>query len=59
MQARFDADFRVKLTPIIDAVSKEKGLHFVFGLEQAAIVWWSPGVDISDDVVKRLDAVVK
>jgi len=59
MQARFDADFRVKLTPIIDAVSKEKGLHFVFGLEQAAIVWWSPAVDISDDVVKRLDAVVK
>jgi outer membrane protein len=56
MQAAFDADFRVKLAPIIDAVSKEKGLHFVFGLEQAAIVWWSPAVDISEDIVKRLDA---
>jgi Skp family chaperone for outer membrane proteins len=41
---------------VIDSVSKEKGLHFVFGLEQAAIVWWSPAVDISEDVVKRLDA---
>ena len=59
LQAKFDADFRVKLTPVIDAVSKEKGLHFVFGLEQAAIVWWSPTVDISEDIVKRLDGVVK
>ena len=59
MQAKFDADFRIQLTPIIDAVSKEKGLHFVFGLEQAAIVWWSPTVDISEEVVKRLDGVVK
>ena len=56
MQARLDDDFRAKLAPVIDAISKEKGLHFVFGLEQAAIVWWSPAVDISEEVVKRLDA---
>ena len=56
MQTTFDTEFRVKLAPIIDSVSKEKGLQFVFGLEQAAIVWWSPTVDISDEVVKRLDA---
>ena len=56
MQTRFDADFRAKLAPVIDEISKEKGLHFIFGLEQAAIVWWSPSVDISDEVVKRLDA---
>ncbi len=56
MQTRFDADFRAKLAPVVDEVSREKGLHFVFGLEQAAIVWWSPSVDISDEVVKRLDA---
>jgi outer membrane protein len=56
MQTDFDVQFRAKLTPVIDQVSKEKGLHFVFGLEEAAIVWWSPAVDISDEVVKRLDA---
>ena len=56
MQQKFDAEFRVRLAPIIDAVSKEKGLQFVFGLEQAAIVWWSPAGDISEEVVKRLDA---
>ncbi len=59
LQTTFDAEFRVKLAPVIDAVSKEKGLQFVFGLEQAAIVWWSPAVDISEEVVKRLDATIK
>lgn len=56
MQTQFEIDFRAKLTPVIDEVSKEKGLQFVFGLEQAAIIWWNPAVDISEDVVKRLDA---
>jgi outer membrane protein len=59
MQAQFEVDLRAQLAPVIDEVSKEKGLQFVFGLEQAAIVWWSPAVDISDEVVKRLDAAVK
>ena len=56
MQTRFDADFRVKLAPILEEISKEKGLHLVFGIDQAAIIWWSPAVDISDECVKRLDA---
>jgi Skp family chaperone for outer membrane proteins len=56
MQTQFELEFRTRLTPVIDAVSKEKGLQFVFGLEQAAIVWWNPALDISEDVVKRLDA---
>jgi len=57
MQTQFELEFRAKLAPVVDEISKEKGLQFVFGLEQAAIVWWSPAVDISDEVVKRLDAV--
>jgi len=56
MQMQFEIEFRAKLAPVIDEISKEKGLQFVFGLEQAAIVWWNPAVDISEDVVKRLDA---
>lgn len=55
MQTQFDVEFRAKLAPVIDEISKDKGLHFVFSLGEAAIVWWSPAVDISDEVVKRLD----
>ncbi|OFW44245.1 MAG: hypothetical protein A3J29_23645 [Acidobacteria bacterium RIFCSPLOWO2_12_FULL_67_14b] len=56
MQTQFEAEFRLKLMPVVDQISKEKGLHFVFGLEQAPIIWWNPSLDISDEVVKRLDA---
>ena len=56
MQTQFELEFRAKLAPVIDEVSKEKGLQFVFGLEQAAIIWWNRAADISDDVVKKLDA---
>lgn len=56
MQTQFELEFRAKLQPVIEEVSQEKGLQFVFGLEQAAILWFSAGVDISEDVVKRLDA---
>jgi outer membrane protein len=57
LQAEFEAEFRLKLAPIVDQISKEKGFHFVFGLEQSTmIVWANPRLDISDEVVKRLDA---
>jgi Skp family chaperone for outer membrane proteins len=57
MQTQFEIQFRARLGPVIDQISKEKGLYLVFGLEQAPmIVWWSPSVDISEEVVKRLDA---
>ena len=52
MQAQFELEFRAKLAPVIDAVSKEKGLQFVFGLDQAAIVWWNPRSIFRDDVVE-------
>ena len=57
MQRQFEVEFRMKLMPVVDQISKEKGLHFVFGLEQSTmIVWWNPTLDISDEIVKRLDA---
>jgi len=60
MQQQFEAEFRLKLLPLVDEISKEKGLHFVFGLEQSTmIVWWKPSLDISDEIVKRLDADAK
>jgi outer membrane protein len=57
MQSEIEAELRLKLIPIVDQISKEKGLHFVFGLEQSTlIVWANPALDISEEVVRRLDA---
>ena len=57
VQRQFELQFRLKLMPVVDQISKEKGLHFVFGLEQSTmIVWSNPSLDISAEIVKRLDA---
>jgi Skp family chaperone for outer membrane proteins len=57
LQAQFDVDFHAKLGPVVDEIAKEKGYHFVFNVDDNELIaWLSPSTDISDEVVKRLDA---
>ena len=37
-------------------VGQEKGLHFIFNGPDSGMVWADPGLDISADVIKKLDA---
>jgi Skp family chaperone for outer membrane proteins len=37
-------------------VAQEKGLHLVFGLGDVGFAFVYPGLDITPDVIKRLDA---
>jgi outer membrane protein len=59
MQTEFETQFRQKVTPLVDQLSRERGYSFVFGLEHPIIAWYHPDVDISDEIVKRLDATEK
>ena len=49
-------DFQTRLNPIIDQVAKEKGLHLVLSIADSGAVWAETGLDISAEVMKRLDA---
>jgi outer membrane protein len=49
-------DFQTRLNPIIDQVAKEKGLHFVLSIADSGAVWAHTGLNISAEVMKRLDA---
>jgi Skp family chaperone for outer membrane proteins len=53
------ADFQTRLNPIIDQVAKEKGLHFVLSIADSGAVWANVGLNISAEVMKRLDAAQK
>ena len=53
------ADFQRKLLPVIDEVSKEKGLHMVFSAGDSGLMWAHGGLDITSDVIKKLDAAAK
>jgi outer membrane protein len=49
-------DFGKRVTPVVEAIAKEKGLHAVFTADGAVALYVHPGLDISGEVIKRLDA---
>jgi len=53
------SDFQTRLNPIIDQVAKEKGLHLVLSIADSGAVWADVGLNISAEVMKRLDAAGK
>ncbi len=53
---RAQVEFNNKLIPILDQVGREKDLLMIFSIADAGIAWATPGLDVSADVVKALDA---
>jgi outer membrane protein len=50
-------DFSRKVNPIIATVAKERGLHMVFSVsDQANVAWADPGLDLTQEIIKRVDA---
>jgi outer membrane protein len=56
LQNELQGDFQKKLIPIIEEVAKEKGLHAVFSIADSGAAYVHAGLNISDEIVKRLDA---
>jgi len=55
LQQEVQNEFVKKLTPIIDQLAAEKGLQLVFNAGQSGISWAAPGLDLTPDVIKKLD----
>jgi outer membrane protein len=54
------ADFQAKVLPIVEELRKEKGLWIIFALgENSNIAAAHAGLDLSEEIVKRLDATIK
>jgi outer membrane protein len=49
-------DFQEKVLPVIEALAKEKGLYAIFGAAESGAAYIHPGVDLTVELVKRLDA---
>jgi Skp family chaperone for outer membrane proteins len=50
-------EFQQKLFPVLEAVSKEKGIQVLLSAADAGVVWAEPGLDLTLDAVKKLDAM--
>ena len=55
LQNEVQQEFIKKVSPLIVSVAKEKGLQMVFDLSNAGLAWWDPGLDLTNDVIKKLD----
>lgn len=56
MQADLLNDFEKKVLPILEAMAKEKNLHAVFNVADSGAVYVFPGLNLSPELTKRVDA---
>jgi outer membrane protein len=59
LQQEVQNDFVKKLSPIVEQLATEKGLHLVFNASESGIAWATPGLDLTGEVIKKLDALSK
>jgi Skp family chaperone for outer membrane proteins len=55
LQQQLQGEFEVKLTPIIQQVASERGLHLIFSAADAGLVWGDPALDLTTEVIARFD----
>jgi outer membrane protein len=56
LQNEVQREFAAKFQPVIDQVAREKGLHMVFNMVDSGLAWAEPGLDISNEVIKKLES---
>ena len=56
LQTELQVEFEKRLRPVLSEVAASKSLHMVFSQADSGVVWANPGLDITADVIKRLDA---
>jgi Skp family chaperone for outer membrane proteins len=55
LQQQLQLDFQRKLSPVIQQIAVEKGLHMLLSTD-AGLVWAEPGLDLTLEIIKRFDA---
>ena len=58
LKSDLQGEFEKRVTPLVADIAKEKGLHAVFSAD-AGLLYIHPGLDISEEIIKRLDAQPK
>lgn len=56
LQQQLQDDFQRKLTPIIQVVATEKGLHMLFSVADSGLVWGEPSLDLTTEIIAKFNA---
>jgi len=56
LQQELQGDFQKKLFPILQQMAQEKHLSMLVSAQDAGLIWAEPGLDLTAEAIKRLDA---
>jgi outer membrane protein len=56
LQTNLQNEFQKKLFPILEAIRKEKDLQILLSAQESGAIVIEPGIDLTNEAVKRLDA---
>jgi outer membrane protein len=56
LQQELQQEFQQRLEPVLQQVAQDMGLQFVFNGPDAGLVWADAALDISGEVIKKLDS---
>lgn len=56
LQQELQREFQKKLLPVLEAISKEKGLQVLFSAGDSGVIWIEAGIDLTLEAVRRMDA---
>ena len=56
LQQTLQIEFQQKLLPVIDRVANEKQLDFIFSVADSGMVWAATSLDVTDEIIRQLDA---
>jgi outer membrane protein len=56
LQQQINAEFDRALTPIVEQAALDKSLYILLRVDTGTIAWADPSLDITGDIIKRLDA---
>jgi Skp family chaperone for outer membrane proteins len=56
LQTELQNEFQKKLFPILAEMAHERNLHVLLSAADTGAIWWEPGIDLTAEAIKRLDA---
>jgi outer membrane protein len=55
LQQKLNDEFEPVLARVVEKIVREKGLYLLIRLDPGVILWADPALDLTDEVVRRLD----
>ena len=57
MQKELQQAYNEKLFPVLEQLTKEKGLSLLFSVADSGLIWAEPGLDLTPEAIKKMDAL--